>query len=581
MPKYIVESSDLTAIANAIRAKKKSSALLNFPTDFTSSIESLTVEDVGTKIVSGDIVNISDAAELNAVSCEVGLNPVQDLNGYDNPWPVGGGVSMAQFCDNDYTKTQNGLTLTYTKATETFSITDTNEKTDAAWLLFNNQDSFVCQPLTVGETYVFSHNLPVGTYSQVTYYTINSGTNSLVYLAGTGTFHSQSFTVPSDFSSVRAFQIGIAASSGAISAPDIHFEISKSTPQTWTPYSNICPISGHTSISVARTGKNLFDKTQIADSNAVGVTQTTNGFVLASKSDGTYRSTATSILGSFGGMTIYGKAQIANSGSNNGSISIRFRDANQTEISSSTRIDLTANTTSRSIVAPEGTAEIRIVLYSTTANSGSTGDTATVSNFILSVEDAAYEAYQGNAYTVSIPSTPGTVYGGTLDLVSGKLTVDKIMLLPSMYENNVTLQSINSYGIANFNINITDFGIDGTDSGKAATKCNILGRQTTIISATTGEGYFLANNASLYVRLKDSVASTVPEFKAWAGSVGLQLLCKLATPMTYQCTPQQIELLSNSIVFSNEGAITLKYYDNSINAILNLIPMDISPIRNR
>jgi hypothetical protein len=36
----------------------------------------------------------------------------------------------------------------------------------------------------------------------------------------------------------------------------------------------------------------------------------------------------------------------------------------------------------------------------------------------------AYEPYQGQTYEVTFPTEAGTVYGGTLDVTSGKLTVD-------------------------------------------------------------------------------------------------------------------------------------------------------------
>ena len=44
--------------------------------------------------VSGSVVSFEDGAELPAESVIAHIEPQQDLHGYDNPWPAGGGKNL-------------------------------------------------------------------------------------------------------------------------------------------------------------------------------------------------------------------------------------------------------------------------------------------------------------------------------------------------------------------------------------------------------------------------------------------------------------------------------------------------------
>lgn len=66
-----------------------------------------------------------------------------------------------------------------------------------------------------------------------------------------------------------------------------------------------------------------------------------------------------------------------------------------------------------------------IALRSARNYSESSGIDATYADIQLELGSAAtsYEPYQGNTYNITFPSAAGTVYGGTLDMVNGKLQV--------------------------------------------------------------------------------------------------------------------------------------------------------------
>jgi hypothetical protein len=49
------------------------------------------------KTVSGSLLHITDALAGNVSALSVAINPVQDLHGYENPWPAGGGKNVMPY----------------------------------------------------------------------------------------------------------------------------------------------------------------------------------------------------------------------------------------------------------------------------------------------------------------------------------------------------------------------------------------------------------------------------------------------------------------------------------------------------
>ena len=117
-----------------------------------------------------------------------------------------------------------------------------------------------------------------------------------------------------------------------------------------------------------------------------------------------------------------------------------------------------------------------------------------------------YEPY-GVKIPISSANTTTNVYLGEVE------TTRKIKKLVLDGTESYSLQSINSYGIANFYISI------GVQNQKVI--CTHLSRQTTGISQTTDEGYLMSipsqsgQLARFYMRISSSTASTVAELKEW------------------------------------------------------------------
>ena len=92
------------------------------------------------------------------------------------------------------------------------------------------------------------------------------------------------------------------------------------------------------------------------------------------------------------------------------------------------------------------------------------------------------------------------------------------------------LQSINSYGIANFNKNIADY----LSTEPNQTYTNLFSPQTSLIANTKIQGYYLNTNKTLYIRINSNIASTVENFKTWLSSNNIILYYVLATPVLEQ-----------------------------------------------
>ena len=179
------------------------------------AVMSMFLDSFGGSIDNVDVASFdSDGSDLKALV--VGIEPIQDLHGYDSPWPAGGGKNLynpATVVENQWI---NDITGELSPATG-FWTTD-----------------YI--PVTAGSTYY----RPQTGSSRSCWY--DSSKNTLQYFGANG----NAVTVPTGAAYVRFS--GIEAAYPHATAR-IQFEAG-STATEWTPYSNICPISGRTSVNV-------------------------------------------------------------------------------------------------------------------------------------------------------------------------------------------------------------------------------------------------------------------------------------------------------------------------------------------
>ena len=313
---------------------------------------------------------------------------------------------------------------------------------------------------------------------------------------------------------------------------------------------NIRPITGWTGANVVRAGKNLLPKTLVSGTHnyctytlnadgTVTVTGTANGLsvrniyngvtpIAAGLKNGTYIMTGCPAGGS---STTYGLRMTI------------------TKSSSTSYTDYGSGTT---FTIDDDVVSVRVYLF---VNSGQTVNiTYKPMIRLASVTDATYEPYQGTAYPVTWQSDAGTVYGGTVDVTTGVLTVDMetkdLSTLTWNYQSSTGLfysSAINSCKTGTTSMLFSKFAWTPLTTQTAV--------KNSSVSAICKD-----SNGRLYV--KDTSYADITAFNTDIS--GAQMVYELATPLTYTLTPTQIAtLLGTNNVWADTGDVTVEYVANT------------------
>lgn len=177
---------------------------------------------------------------------------------------------------------------------------------------------------------------------------------------------------------------------------------------------------------------------------------------------------------------------------------------------------------------------------------GKTG-TATITEIQVELGSTAssYDPYAGNTYTIQLGDT---VYGGQLDVTGGKMVVDRAMVdLGTLnWAYNTTYVFFITQSLIDRKIGVTNMVSDlfKTESGSWS--------GTPKTNAIWGNG----SNTTVYVQYP---LTAVEDFLALV--TGHQLVYELATPFEITLTPQQIDmLLGTNNLWADAGDLTLTYY---------------------
>lgn len=168
--------------------------------------------------------------------------------------------------------------------------------------------------------------------------------------------------------------------------------------------------------------------------------------------------------------------------------------------------------------------------------------------------DTDYHPGYAKTYDISLPSEAGTVYGGTLDVASGVLTVDRAMV------DLGTLNWSNEY-VQRYSVFIAKANIAAVNSNK--TLCSAYLYSALSVGATrpdktinVGNPYF--DSLRKTITVKDTSYTDVTAFKT--AMSGIQLVCELDAPLTYQLTPQEVKtLLGQNNIFADAGDVNVDY----------------------
>ena len=497
------------------------------------------------------------AEALPLQELKVAITPVQDLHGQDSPYPPGGGKNLAKFADQilDNDRTQNGITF---HALSENQVRISGTATGTAYLTnAQTYEQLVAEKhFFKAGRYTVSSNLPHDTncYVYMTgYETDGTGiSGNIVNSVYNG--HSVSFTRQNDF--YANIQITIQSGSNFSTPVDVWVQVeSGSTATAWSPYSNICPISGHTGVNVSRTGKNLFGGLVLGQA-IVDAVNNASSSTFGSNTDGNYVTIKAG--GAVNGKQIKGTLFKQNTQYTLILRVTRYESGNNKNVN--IRPVYTDGTTGGIVVSTTSDTEVKTAVYVTA--SGKTldhlettwgGGTAYLfyeqsGIFEGVLTETDFEAYVGTVYPITWETAAGTVYGGTLDVLAGELTVDRVCVGGSSWSKYNESNGFYAYQIQNvpYPVGSTvglQFGISSMVNDFNSFSSAAMTKNTIQVPKI--------NQNTIYMALRSDLNPT-DEYYSY----------KIATPVTYQLSAQQISSLlgQNNLWNDINGDNTVSFY---------------------
>ena len=542
------------------------------------------------------IVTLEDAAELPLVKVETSFAPVQDLHGYDYPWPAGTTKNLFDESTiiNGYYATNDPTSITASNAyrtarltlpagTYTFSTDLTNPRILRTW--YDNEN----------------HNLSVDS-GTTTFTTTTEGTVAVCWRN---------------------------TSTSAITQT-LHTMIEAgSTATTYIPYSNICPITGWTGVKFwcdPTYGGTIYWNQLVQNGNFAsadnwsgvnGTLAVSNNKAVLTYNSGTKprivqqltASTVPNHIYLMSGWVTAATAftlRIGMSSTNNGGTTSTIISAaanTKTHIwaiksSSSALSYMFAGiiNASTDTAAESGTltfedfymVDLTAMFGSAIANYISALESSTVgagmawfSNLFPSAyypynagTEACVSAVNGDPYryvSVDWTAQAGTVYRGTLDVTSGVLTATWTKQALGRTGWTIATNGSSRRYLRNF----SGMGIPAPDTSNLDALCTHFERVTEAEKSTAQFGTFrISDSGYMVVYDNNNKLADNNAFMAWldaqnTAGTPVEICYQLETPITYQLTPQQITaLLGHQYVWSStNGETSVEYRKDFITLV--------------
>ena len=199
--------------------------------------------------VSGDPVSVPDAAAGPVRGLSVEVEPVQDLHGYDRPWPAGGGKNLMNLDVFSYPLTYGGVTVSMNDGVFTANGTVSSDE----WLFPNSNYQLIFKDLKPSTQYVFTTGHS-GDGIRLQAYIFYGSWTKIAEEYSTDTL---SFTTPENYTNIwiRIRFVRNTVLNNVKLYPMIR--LASDADDTYEPYSNICPITGWTGANVTVNGASV------------------------------------------------------------------------------------------------------------------------------------------------------------------------------------------------------------------------------------------------------------------------------------------------------------------------------------
>lgn len=504
-----------------------------------SDLTSLAIEGTA----SGEIASFSDGSNLPMRSFICNIDAVQDLHGQDGPWVGGAGKN---------------------KFDSTLMV---NPTSSAKWVQVQ---------LEPNTTYTVSSNIP-NSYTSAYIFAIAGTDVSGVTSGANGVGQDRPQKITTGADGILSFGYRTSGQGGVIlDLDDYYYQIELGEQATtFAPYSNICPISGHTEVNAWVRGKNQLPMTvdgiKAANTGGTwtgnayalnGITYTiltdNDGNVTGIKANGTASANATLDLNPTGSLTIPANTTFSLSGCPDGGGGSTYRLYPKGGTSA------TYDNGSGKLITLDSaiTNPFRINVYS-----GAQVDNIIFYPMIVYTNaiDKDFEPYNSNSQTIQVSwqTEAGEVYEGYVDLVSGILTVTHKS--QTGFTRGSQDSSNKLYNIGT----ISDIKAFTDGSNISPYFINSMFEKMSLAGARAAETPSIVQyNKAFYVGGyigKSAELDTLLE--------SLQVKYELKTPITYQLTPTQIKSLKDDITnaWCSTGDVNVKFNKDATTVINSLI----------
>lgn len=513
--------------------------------------------DVGIAVNGSDVLEIAlgenrqaiviDSEAMNAYgtrsnikNVDVEINPVQDLHGYDAPWIGGAGKNLLK---------TSGLSLVPPSDT---SFSNTTKRTFASncfctGLTANNYYQDIVTQYEVSDNYI-SVTTPASAYAVLIpitglvvgqTYTLSANATNGKLLAGfweeDGTYISTTnestskvtFVVPNN-----THWVGLSFNPTTVNVQATFTNIqleNGSTVTAWTPYENICPITGWDECNLTHTEKNLCKPLTLADSE----------FFLSVN----YRIKRNAIPKSRCIISFVDKdPSISMTGINFGFVDSKY---NGTPLESSDYRWVIRNgvmQTEMRNIPDNGDENVFLTGLIAYPRNEATWNTI-IAKYDIQIElgttASSYERYVGETYTEEFEQDgqPLTVFGGTINLTTGLLTITWVIETPT-FSSGWTLS-----GTSNWWKNYTN---------KARWSRSARSSHFATVTYSTSDRILIANTGF-------TVLSDLADYQTAQTALGkpIQILYNLAEPIEIQLTAEEIHsFIGENVFWADTGAIS-------------------------
>lgn len=314
--------------------------------------------------------------------------------------------------------------------------------------------------------------------------------------------------------------------------------------------SNVRPISGYSDVNVTRCGKNLFDKSTMVKMWYMD----SNGKLL------------------YDGTTILFSVPIGTefilSGTNGNRNRLCYIDKPLSEVAIN---DVTTFISNTNLPIHLTSQHQTYVYYMNSTQNASLGDSLQLE---LGSTATAYEPYEGESKSISLGQT---VYGGTLEVMSGKLTLTHAYVDMGSLSWNYQADSLRFSTSSLASVIKRPPNGDGV----ASIVCSIYRAGTYAqVSVNPPRDFTFAIHSNYgFIYTTDSRYTDKTSYQSAMN--GVQLVYELATPTEITLTPTQVKtLLGNNNIFADSGSVEVEYRADTTLAYNELVAMILENIGN-